>query len=77
VPTQKKTIKVQETTTDKVLVVKATKPLSKSEFELLSNLVKAEEAKTGIKVVLLPYSADLKEVKGDADSSKTSAKDNE
>ena len=73
---QKKTTKVQETTADKVLVVKAAKPLSKSEFELLSSLVKAEEAKTGVKVVLLPYSVELKEVKDDADSDKTSAKDN-
>lgn len=74
---RKKTTKVQETTADKVLVVQAAKPLTKTEFDLLSRLVKAEEANTGVKVVLLPYSAELKEVKDDAGSSKVSPKDSE
>lgn len=72
-----KTNKVQETTADKVLVVQANKPLTKSEFDLLSDLVKAEEKKTGVQVVLLPHSADLKEVKDDAGSGEASAKDSE
>lgn len=72
-----KTTKVQEATADKVLVVQANKPLTKSEFDLLSDLVKAEQEKTGVKVVLLPHSADLKEVKDDAGSGEAGAENSE
>lgn len=45
--------------TEEQLVVRANKPLKKDEFNLLSDLVKKQEEESGIKIVVLPYSADL------------------
>jgi hypothetical protein len=53
--------------TDFLLVFKANKPLRESEFKLLSDLVRHEEEKAGVKVVLLPHSADLVNIKFTAD----------
>jgi hypothetical protein len=44
-----------------ILVFKANKPLDKGEFKLLSEMIKHEEKKTGVKIVLMPYSCDLEE----------------
>lgn len=49
--------------TEHVLVFKANRRLSESEFILLSDLVTHEEKKTGVKIVLMPFSTDL--VEGD------------
>ena len=58
---KKKTInkvtKIKETET--AIIFKANRPLMEEEFEVLSNLVKSEEAKTGLKIILMPYSTDL------------------
>ena len=51
------TTKVKET--EEFIIFKANKALTEEEFELLSNLVKSEEAKTGLKIVLMPYSCDV------------------
>lgn len=55
-----KEIEVEESK-ETILVFKATRPLDKGEFELLSNMVKHEEEKTGVKIVLMPYSCELDE----------------
>ncbi|MBS4538212.1 hypothetical protein GOQ27_07040 [Clostridium sp. D2Q-11] len=55
----KETIKVKEE--DKVIVFKANKPLNKEEFELLSDIVKSEHKKSGVKIVLMPYSCEVGE----------------
>lgn len=47
--------------TEDKLIFKANKPLTEVEFTLLSDLVKKEEAKADVKIVLMPYSADLVE----------------
>ncbi|MEZ7173598.1 hypothetical protein [Sporosarcina sp. OR05] len=55
-----------------VVIVKANAPLDKKQFELLSELMRKEEGKSGMKVVVLPYSVDLVEVnvpEQDADKS--------
>jgi hypothetical protein len=49
--------------TEQVLVFKANRPMRETEFKLLSELVRHEEEKNGVKIVLLPHSADLVEVK--------------
>lgn len=49
--------------TEQVLVFKAKRPMRETEFKLLSELVRHEEEKAGVKIVLVPYSADLVEVK--------------
>lgn len=54
-----KEVKVKEKE-EKILVFKATRPLDEGEFELLSDMIKHEEKKTGVKIVLMPYSCDLK-----------------
>jgi hypothetical protein len=46
-------------TTETAIVFKATKPLMKEEFELLSNMVKYENEKTGLKIVLMPFSCEI------------------
>jgi len=51
--------KVKET--KETIIFKATRPLDKGEFELLSNMVKHEEEKTGVKIVLMPYSCELED----------------
>ncbi len=54
-----KAVKIKET--DKAIVFKATKKLTMPEFELLSNMVKHEQEKTGIKIVLMPFSCEVGE----------------
>lgn len=55
--TNKRATKVKETSD--AIVFKANKPLGKEEFELLSDLIKSEEAKTGLKIVLMPNSCEV------------------
>lgn len=57
--TTKKVTKVKET--DKAIIFKANRRLTKEEFELLSDLVKSEEKKTGLEIVLMPYSCEVGE----------------
>lgn len=47
--------------TEEVIIFKANKPLDNLQFELMSNMVKSENEKTGLKIVLMPYSCDLVE----------------
>jgi hypothetical protein len=47
--------------TKDAIIFKANKPLTETEFKLLSDLIKSEEEKTGLKIVLMPYSCDYKE----------------
>lgn len=47
--------------TEEVLVLKANKPLDEGQFNLLSDLVKKEEDKSGAKIVLIPHSTDVVE----------------
>ena len=46
------------------IIFKANKPLDKGEFELLSDMVKHENEKTGLKIVLMPFSCDVVEGSG-------------
>jgi hypothetical protein len=48
-------------TTESTIIFKATKPLMKEEFELLSDMVKYENEKTGLKIVLMPFSCEVAE----------------
>lgn len=57
--TTKKATKIKET--DKAIIFKANRPLMKEEFELLSDLVKSEEKKTGLSIILMPYSCEVVE----------------
>lgn len=47
--------------TEAAIIFKATSPLMKGEFELLSDMVKHENEKTGLKIVLMPYSCEVVE----------------
>lgn len=51
--------KVKETSD--TLVVQAKRPLTETELEMLSNKLRFEHEATGIKIILLPYSVELKE----------------
>lgn len=51
--------KVKET--KETIVFKATKPLDEGEFKLLSEMIRHEEEKAGVKIVLMPYSCELEE----------------
>ena len=53
----KTTTKVKET--EEFIIFKANKPLTEEEFGLLSDLIKSEKKKTGLKIVLMPYSCDI------------------
>jgi hypothetical protein len=44
---------------DNVIYFKANRPLTKNEFELLDEMVRLENKKSGCKIVLLPFSADI------------------
>ena len=55
-----KEIEVEESK-ETILVFKATRPLDKGEFKLLSDMIKHEEKKTGVKIVLMPYSCELED----------------
>lgn len=46
---------------DSKIIFKATKPLNKEEFELLSYMVKHENEKTGLPIVLMPFTCELGE----------------
>lgn len=50
-------IKVKET--KQTIIFKANKALNRTEFNLLSDMVKSEEEKTGLKIVLMPYSCEV------------------
>lgn len=52
---------VIETTADKVLVYKASKAMSKAEFDLAADMLRGESEKTGIKITLMPYSVGVGE----------------
>lgn len=58
--TSAKEVETLKETEDK-LVVRARKPLKEKEFKLLSDLIKHEEKKTGLKIVLIPASSELVE----------------
>lgn len=58
-----------------VLVFRANKPLDKKQFELLSDLVQQEEEKAGVKIIVVPHSVDLEEVKTE-ESAKETEEDN-
>jgi hypothetical protein len=45
--------------TNEVLVFKANRPLDEKQFNLLSDLVRNEEEKSGIKIVVAPHSVDV------------------
>lgn len=45
---------------DDVLIFKANKPLTPGEFKTLGDLLRREQQELGIKVMLVPFSADLR-----------------
>lgn len=47
--------------TEEVLVLRATRPLNGTEFNLMSDMVQKEQKKTGVKIVLIPNSSELVE----------------
>ncbi len=49
--------------TDDTIVFKVNKPVSKKRFELIDEMVRSQEKKSGLKIVLMPYSCDLEEPK--------------
>ncbi len=55
--TKDKVEKVKETENE-TIVFKANRPLGEHQFKLLSDLVKYEEKKKGVNIVLMPYSCD-------------------
>jgi len=59
---QCKTLCVKE---DQVLVYTARRPLSERAFKLASNMLKEEADKAGLKIILIPASVELKEIKKD------------
>jgi hypothetical protein len=54
--------------TKDILVFKANRRMGKGEFELLSELVRKEEEKSGVKIVLAPNSIDLESVDNEQQS---------
>lgn len=52
-----KTEKVKET--EDAIIFKANRPLTKSKFEVLSDIVRSEQKKSGKTIILVPYSCDL------------------
>lgn len=51
----------QEFEKETVLVFRAKHPLGEIEFKLLSDLLQSEQEKSGVKIVLAPYSSELVE----------------
>ncbi|GAA0313723.1 hypothetical protein GCM10008967_00260 [Bacillus carboniphilus] len=49
--------------TENLLVFKANRPLDEAQFKLLSKLVREEEEKSGVKIVLVPNSVDIVDYK--------------
>lgn len=46
---------------DSIIVFKANRTLNKAEFNLLSDMIKEEGKKTGVKIILMPYSCEVGE----------------
>jgi hypothetical protein len=44
-----------------ILVFKVTRPVTDREFEIIETRLRNQEEKSGVKIVLMPYSVDLKE----------------
>ena len=73
--------KVEKETTvindsDTTVILRANRALSEVQFDLLSNLVRKEEKKAGVKMVLVPFSVDLdsiEEAKSDNKQEQTPA----
>lgn len=72
--TTKKTVKVAETTAEKVIVFQLTEKVTDNAFELLSKMVKDEHEATGVKIVLAPASVKVEVGEDDEDQSKESPK---
>lgn len=51
----------------KILVFKATKPLTKVQFDLAEKMLRDQEEKVGVKVLLIPFSTELDQKEGDVD----------
>jgi len=60
-----------------VLVYRATKPLTQAQFELAASMLKREHSKAGVAVLVIPFSVELQEVNGNADSDATGTEDKE
>ncbi|QNO14928.1 hypothetical protein HYG86_09150 [Alkalicella caledoniensis] len=52
-------ISESEEVTKKVIVWQATKPLTQKEHEHLSNKLRFEQQKTGVEIILMPYTCKL------------------
>lgn len=50
--------------TKEVLVFKVNRPLDEKSFDLLTNLVRKEEEKSGVQIVVAPYSVDVEVKEG-------------
>jgi len=48
-----------KTTANKVLVFKAKRPLTEEEHKQLSEKLRFEEEKSGVKIVLMPFSCEM------------------
>lgn len=46
--------------TDTIIFFKANKPLDEGQYDLLDRMVRLQNDRTGLKIVLVPFSADLK-----------------
>ena len=49
----------KEVKKDTVIVFKASRPLSKKEHDQLSEKVRSESEKSGVKAILMPYSCEI------------------
>ena len=49
--------------TDDVIVFKVNKPVSINRFQVIDEMVRSQAGKSGLKIVLMPYSCDLEEQK--------------
>ena len=47
--------------TDEVIIFKVNQPVSMKRFELIDEMVRKQMEKSGIKIVLMPYSCDVVE----------------
>ncbi len=53
----KKATKAKET--DDVIIFRAAEKMTKEQFELVSDMIRSEEAKSGKKIILMPASCEL------------------
>jgi len=60
-PKKNRAVAAQISKKDDLLVFKANCPLTDSQFAMLEKRLRDQEEKSGIKIVLVPYSVDLKE----------------